>query len=97
VQTFGAWNLSLGIIGYSFPKYDEYALQALYGLCRNYIEVEPTLTFNGRQKSPLRVIDFQSSNAGIAAFKSRRRFLDWSRVEVDFSGFSEQTANWILT
>jgi hypothetical protein len=92
----GWLNLGMGIIGYSLPKYDEHALQVLYDVSLNYLESEPNLTIGGRQKTPLRIVDFQSNESEITAFKKRYRFLDGSRTEFNFNGLSDDTAKWVL-
>ena len=43
LENAGGLHLSLCIIGYSLPKYDEYAMQAIYHVARNYQYFEPEL------------------------------------------------------
>jgi len=96
LQRAGGLNLSLGIIGYSLPKYDDYAMQVLYHITRNYLQVEPSLAHEGRQKTKVRIIDNLKTEEEIDRFKVRYQFLDWSRTETYFKGFDEQAADWIL-
>ena len=96
LQQSGGMNLSLGIIGYSMPQYDDYALQVLYHIARNYQHFEPEFEFNGRQKTKVRLIDFQLTEDNEARFRERYRFLDWTRTEALFTGFDSSTAKWIL-
>lgn len=96
LQRFGGLNLSLGIIGYSLPQYDNYAMQALYHIAENYQNFEPDLINNGRQKTKVRVVDFQPTADSAKKFRDRYNFLDWSRTETWFDGFSSEAADWIL-
>jgi SIR2-like domain len=96
LQRFGGLNLSLGIIGYSLPRYDDYAMQAIYHIANNYQNFEPDLTHNGRQKTKVRIIDFQPTADGARKFRERYNFLDWNRTETWFDGFSDKAADWIL-
>jgi hypothetical protein len=96
LQRGGGMNLSLGIIGYSLPKYDDYAMQVLYHIARNYQHYEPNLEFEGRKKTKVRIIDFQATPVEQARFRDRYRFLDWTRTEAVFTGFGSSSADWIL-
>jgi hypothetical protein len=96
LQRAGGLHLSLCIIGYSLPKYDDYAIQAIYHIVRNYQHVEPNLTHNGRQKTKVRIIDFRPTPESAAELQDRYRFIDWNRAETRLDGFSEESVDWVL-
>jgi len=96
LQRSGGLNLSLGIIGYSLPKYDDYALQAIYHVARNYLHVEPDLSVDGRRKTKVRIIDYRKTDEQALQLRERYRFLDWGRTETWLDGFSEEAAEWML-
>jgi hypothetical protein len=96
LQRNGGMNLSFGIIGYSLPEYDNYAMQVLYHIARNYQHYEPDLEIEGRKKTKIRIIDFQETSDAKARFRNRYRFLDWNRTEAVFTGFNSSAADWIL-
>ena len=86
----GGLNLSICVVGYSLPKYDEYARQALYRVFSNYVSYEPELEFQGRKKTPIRILD---RNPDI---RRRYRFADWSRAELNLEGLKESTVEWLF-
>ena len=96
LERTGGLHLSLCIVGYSVPKYDEYAMQAIYHIARNYQYYEPNLEHNGRKKTKVRIVDFRRTPRSVAELRNRFRFLDWSRTETWFDGFSEESAEWVL-
>lgn len=96
LQRGGGLNLSLGFIGYSLPAYDNYAIQAIYHVARNYQYHRPDFEYEGRRKTKVRIIDFQPNDESIRRFRDRYRFLDWSRTEACFTGFDASSADWIL-
>jgi len=96
LQNAGGLHLSLCFIGYSLPKYDDYATQAIYHIVRNYQYVEPTLTHNGRQKTKVRIVDFRQTPESKDELRDRYRFLDWTRTETRLDGFNNQSVDWVL-
>lgn len=96
LQRGGGTNFSVGIIGYSLPHYDNYAMQVLYHIARNYQHFEPDLEFEGRKKTKIRIVDYQPTPKSKVRFRERYRFLDWERTEAVFTGFDSSSANWIL-
>jgi hypothetical protein len=96
LQRAGGLNLSLGIVGYSLPKYDDYAMQAIYHIARNYQHYEPDFTSNGRTKTKVRIVDFLTTESAAIAFRHRYRFLDWDRTETYFSGFDNNAVDWLM-
>jgi hypothetical protein len=97
LQRAGGLNLSLGFIGYSLPAYDDYAMQAIYHVARNYQYVEPDFELDGRRKTKVRIIDFQPNEEAAQRFRDRYRFLDWSRTEACFTGFDSSAVDWFLS
>ncbi len=89
----GALNFGLSIIGYSLPKHDEYARQALYTLAtnyqRNYWETPPFE--NGPKKTPLTIIDLCKDSDQTSQLKERYRFVDWSRATLCADGLNENS------
>ncbi len=96
LQKGGALNLGLGVIGYSLPNYDEYARQALYHLMRNYTEVEPELELNGVAKRPMRIIDYCQPGESDWLIRKSYSFLNWQRTEVNSSGLSANSVEWLM-
>ncbi len=96
LQRGGGLNLSLSIIGYSLPSYDDYAMQAIYHIARNYQHYEPDFEHEGRTKTKVRIVDFQPTPDAACRFRDRYRFLDWSRTETCFTGFDTSAADWVL-
>ena len=96
-QKSGGWNLSLAVVGYSLPGDDEYARQMLFHMFSNYTEYEPDLEFMGRKKTPIRILDFAPRGESGARIRSRYRFADWSRTELNLDGFSRETINWLFS
>ena len=97
LQRTGGLNLSVGVVGYSLPPIDEYARQALYALFSNYARHEPDLSFMGRKKTPVRILDFDREGDSGAEIRSRYRFADWSRTDLRLDGFNELTCDWLLS
>jgi len=96
LQRIGGLDLNVGVVGYSLPPNDPYAQQAIYHVARNYQHYEPDLEFEGKRKTPFRVLDFRESPDAKAALRERYRFLDWSRSEVWTEGLSEQSVQWLF-
>ena len=85
----GAYNLRMVIIGYSLPKHDEYALQLLYRLIRNYQWNWEEKLF-GNQREPVTLVDFRQSESEIAVYKRRFSFVDWDRAQTHLAGFNQE-------
>lgn len=96
LQESGGLNLSLGVIGYSLPSYDDYARQALYHVFQNYTGYEPDLELFGHQKTKIRIIDYRPDSESEADLRARYRFADWSRTELRLDGFSKDSAEWLF-
>jgi hypothetical protein len=96
LQRMGGLNLSLAIIGYSLPVYDEYIRQVLYYVTRNFTEFEPDLSFEGNTKSMVRVLDHRSTLAEVDKLRSRYRFVNPDRCEFWLEGFSEEGVDWLF-
>ncbi len=100
----GFWNglgrsgggLGVAIIGFSLPPHDAYALQALYGLTRNYTESWYDENHFGWLKLPLRLVDLQQSEELRSAYRERFRFVNWERAESYLDGFSERALQFLF-
>ena len=96
IQKRGGLNLSIGVIGYSLPTYDEYVRQTLFHMFSNYTEVAPDLEVLGQRKAPIRIIDYASASDSGADIRGRYRFADWQNTELSLKGFSEETTDWLF-
>ena len=84
----GHYNYGMSVIGFSLPEHDEYALQILYRLVKNYQGDKWDCDELGRKKSPLAIIDYFVDSAAEDAFRKRYRFVDWTRANLSGSGFN---------
>jgi hypothetical protein len=91
-----AWHLGIVIVGFSLPSRDEYVRQAPYSLTRGYTDKLWDEEFFGKHKLPLRIVDFRSSDGDRQALRERYRFVDWSRIETFFEGFSEDAVTFLF-
>ena len=96
LQRAGGLNLSVGVVGYSLPPYDVYARQGLYHVFSNYTGYEPDLEFDGRRKTPIRILDCRPDGDSGADIRSRYRFADWRRTDLRLDGFNEKSLEWLL-
>lgn len=92
----GGWNLGLNVIGYSLPAFDEYAVQALYTMSRNFFGSDPDLQWEGYSKRPMRLLQLAVRPEDIAQIKARYRFVDWARTECWHDGFSMEAVDWLF-
>ena len=96
LQRTGGLNLSVGVIGYSLPKYDFYARQVIYSIYRNYIGYEPNIKIFGRNKTKFRILDYGPNKDAVAELLASYRFIDPDRTEMRLDGLNEDSANWFL-
>lgn len=80
------WHNQVVVIGYSLPKYDEYARLAL-----SYV-IGGCLCNNGKVK----FVDYRKTPYSRNEFKCNYRFVDWDRVECCFDGFDEKAISMIF-
>jgi hypothetical protein len=92
----GGWNLSVVIIGYSLPAYDQYAKQALYNVVTNFSLVNPELEFGGRRKTKVRVVDFRPTEDSRRLLHETYRFLTPDNSEFWYEGLNEDAVRWAL-
>ena len=95
IGEMGGLNLSICVVGYSLPTYDEYARQAFYRMFLNYKD-QPNLEFQGRKKTPIRILDYNPTDKSGADIRGRYRFTDWSRTELNLEGLNESTIEWLF-
>lgn len=96
LQRVGGLSLGLSVIGYSLPKYDMYARQALYHIFRNYQYVEPHLESNGVKKGPAKILDFQPPGDSGGLIRASYRFANWDYTALNLQGLNETTLDWVL-
>lgn len=96
LQRMGGLNLSLAIVGYSLPVYDEYVRQVLYRVTRNFTEFEPDLTFEGKKKSKVRILNHRSTPPEADKLRRRYRFINPDRCEFWLEGFTEKGVDWLF-
>lgn len=97
IKSAGGYNLSICVVGYSLPAYDEYARQAFYSMFTNYTGFEWDLELDGRKKTPIRILDYSPQDRSGAEIRSRYRFADWNRTELNLDGFNENTIEWLFS
>ena len=89
----GALSEILGIVGFSLPEHDQYAVQALYQIIENFQYVDPGDLF---EKSPLRFIDWCPSEDELRRLKERYCFTDWEKAELEREGFGPGATNFLF-
>lgn len=92
----GGFNLGLSIIGFSLPEHDDYIRIALYQMISNYQNYnwdEPMLnTF----KDNVHLVDFQESEDGRREYLKHYSFVDTSKAEFFFGGFSDEAVDFLF-
>ena len=96
IYEVGGHNLSICVIGYSLPAYDEYARQGFFRMFRNYTNYLPDLQFQGRKKTPIRILDYGSGEAAENGIRRRYSFVEQRRTEINLEGLNESTIEWIF-
>jgi hypothetical protein len=91
----GVMNFGMVIIGFSLPRQDEYARQAIYRMVRNYQENYWEKGELDHKKTPLLLIDYQQSTQGQDDYRKRYAFVNWSRAKVHFDGFNDEALSLI--
>lgn len=92
----GAWNLGVGLIGYSMPVHDEYVRQMIYHLVRNYFELNEDLEFEGARKAKLKMVDYRPTPSLEADLRDRYRFVNWSKTDLYLKGFGDEAVKVIF-
>lgn len=93
IRSGGSWMEQVTIIGFSMPPHDQYTVQALYSICRNFQNYD---TDGLVTKGKLRFVDWCPRTADVKRLKKRYRFVNWRRAEVDPSGFRPEAVNFVL-
>lgn len=96
LQQAGGLNFGIVVIGYSLPHYDEYARQALYHLMRNYTEYEFDTEMMGLKKGPAKILDFSEPGSSNWQIRKNYAFMNWERCELNTSGLSIESINWLM-
>jgi hypothetical protein len=92
----GSLEQGMAIIGFSLPAHDEYLRQTLYRLTRNYTHNNWPEVMPDRAKTRLRMVDLRSAGHPLAEFYARYGFIDWTKADVWFDGFSEASLDFIF-
>lgn len=80
------WHNQVVVIGYSLPKYDDYARLALSYVIGGCLW----------NKGSVKLVDYRKTNTSCKEFKCNYRFVDWDRVECYFGGFNENAISMIF-
>ena len=81
----GVGNGTVAIIGFSFPEHDAYIEQPLYYLVDNF--QNNTYYSSILTKTNLKMVDRKQTPLELAEYKSRYRFVDWTRTDTYLEGF----------
>lgn len=92
---FGYHSDTVAIIGFSLPAHDDYIRQPLYNIIDNFQNYNEDSDFI--KKTNLKIVDYKINDIGIKEFKSNYSFIDWSKTDCDFNGFSKESLNMIFT
>jgi hypothetical protein len=93
----GSLERGMAVIGFSLPAHDEYVRQAIYRLTRNYTQNNWPEIRTDCIKTRLRMVDLRSGGHSLAEFYARYGFIDWTKADVSFEGFSESSLDFIFT
>lgn len=84
----GSLMETVAVVGFSLPVQDEYMVQAIYGILRNFQYYK---TGDLIKKRPLRFVDWCPTEKETQRLQDRYRFVDWERAELDEAGFRPET------
>lgn len=90
----GATSKSLAVIGFSLPAHDQYAVQALYSVVRNFQHYD---TGGIIKKAPLRVVDWCPTEEQRQQLRTRYRFIDWDRTSLIEGGFCSEAIDQLFS
>lgn len=93
MKNAGALSERLGIIGFSLPEHDQYAVQALYQAIVNFQGVDPGGLL---EKFPLRFVDFCPSEEAERILKIRYCFANWDTAQIKNDGFNLDAIKFIF-
>ena len=92
----GMTNFGMAIIGYSLPRHDIYARQAIYSLVKNYQNICWDEEVSGLKKSPLVLVDYKTTKDEQNEFKRDYRFVDFTKAHLHISGFNMEAIDKIF-
>lgn len=93
----GRFNYGMSVIGFSMPEHDDYTRQILHSLVTTYQRFDTGKPDDlGYIRSPLAIVNYFPDEAAEAAFKSRYRFVDWSKATLFGDGLSERCLDGIF-
>lgn len=89
----GVYEKRVVIVGFSLPEHDEYIRQPLYWFIHNFQKYEsPT-----QKKTNLKMVDFRQRESDVADYKTRYRFVDWSKTDCYLGGFNKEALDMIFS
>lgn len=93
IRSGGSWMEQVTIVGFSMPPHDQYTVQALYLICRNF---QNHSTDGLVAKGKLRFVDWCPRTADVRRLKKRYRLVNWRRAELDPNGFRPEAVPFVL-
>jgi hypothetical protein len=83
----------MAIIGFSLPSHDEYAIQAIYAMARNFQHYDAGDLI---RKTRLRLVDWCRCDGERHKLRERYRFVDWALTDLDEKGFRPEAVPFIF-
>jgi hypothetical protein len=93
INSGGSFMERVSIVGFSLPAHDQYAVQALYAIVRNFQQYD---TDGLVVKAPLQMVDWCPTEAEAERLRERYRFVDWQRAELDGQGFRPEAVEFLV-
>jgi hypothetical protein len=96
MDSLGALNRRLTIIGFSLAPHDDYVLQIIYTIVKNYQENCWGVEELGMgKKTPILIVDKQTDQIKQDEYRRRYAFVDWSKAKFYFDGFTSEVVKLI--
>jgi hypothetical protein len=92
----GGWNLGVSIIGFSLPDHDEYVRVGLYQMTSNYQQSWWNEKMLDVLKDNVKLVDYRTDDDSVAEYRKRYCFVDDSRAEYLFEGFSTEAISFLF-
>jgi hypothetical protein len=93
IDSGGSFMERVSIVGFSLPVHDQYAVQALYAIVRNFQHYD---TDGLVAKAPLQFVDWCPTELEAQRLRERYRFVDWQRAELDGQGFRPEAVELLV-
>ncbi|HDR16138.1 MAG TPA: hypothetical protein ENN79_11765 [Desulfobacteraceae bacterium] len=88
----GGYNREMNIIGFSMPEHDQYLLQAVYQIVRNYQNMSLGRRYPKRR---LRIVDYRKTPREQDSLRGRYRFVNWGKASVFWDGFGHDAIDFL--